>query len=571
MKQELKYLRLFEAFESIKLSKTLKFVNKESKNEFLSILKKIANSIDFPISKFSDEYFQYLPFKKALDLNFSYEDKPCDATSRQAFPEFAVEGAVCSGGMIDRKWGRSVRQTKCPICNGTGVKKKDTYDLKWIKFWFDKDGKYITVSGTDGKIRGQYSTSMMRTLSGPKALAGRRPEEEGEISRDIKDYDVVQNLTRDELKSLPTGSIFKCIIEGIETICVAWKSSNGKFYAIQNRHDGSSDDNSDEWRIYGSRSWVIGSSNEYSGTPQLLVPKGSKLEVGEDELDDKIDPYTWNAPLTYRYGNIELGRDSNVDKILSGAHFAIVLNFLDLGLSSFKKKEDINTERKERKSGTLALMDNEEIKRTNIQRYIDEISKKMIVSDDLKQLNTTIFKFLGGSYAGLYVLRGKNQSDFQYFMSYLYRGISSEDESDKKNSLEAATNSLRDTYERNLKFNSDVTAATRKMYLDMSTNGRQSYKPLLDKILEINTVIANKIKSFEIENIEDMEVISEKMSSIRNIYRNSDRFYWARKMYYVTEHFTNDRALRTLYEIYESDIPKVLNELNKFQRVIERL
>jgi len=458
MKQELKYLRLFEAFESIKLSKTLKFVNKESKNEFLTILKKIANSIDFPISKFSDEYFQYLPFKKALDLNFSYEDKPCDATSRQAFPEFAVEGAVCSGGMIDRKWGRSVRQTKCPICNGTGVKKKDTYDLKWIKFWFDKDGKYITVSGTDGKIRGQYSTSMMRTLSGPKA----------------------------------------------------------------------------------------------------------------DELDDKIDPYTWNAPLTYRYGNIELGRDSNVDKILSGAHFAIVLNFLDLGLSSFKKKEDINTERKERKSGTLALMDNEEIKRTNIQRYIDEISKKMIVSDDLKQLNTTIFKFLGGSYAGLYVLRGRNQSDFQYFMSYLYRGISSEDESDKKNNLEAATNSLRDTYERNLKFNSDVTAATRKMYLDMNTNGRQSYKPLLDKILEINTVIANKIKSFEIENIEDMEVISEKMNSIRNIYKNSDRFYWARKMYYVTENFTNDRALR-IYEIYESDIPKVLDQLNKFQRVIERL
>jgi len=68
-----------------------------------------------------------------------------------------------------------------------------------------------------------------------------------------------------------------------------------------------------------------------------------------------------------------------------------------------------------------------------------------------------------------------------------------------------------------------------------------------------------------------MEVIYEKMGSIRNIYRNSERFYWARKMYYVTENFTNDRALRTLYEIYESDIPKVLDQLNKFQRVIERL
>ena len=103
MKQELKYLRLFEAFESIKLSKTLKFVNNSSRESFLTVLKAIGNSIDFPISKFSDEYFEYLPFKKALDLNFSQEDTPCDATSKQAFPEFGIDGEVCDKGMIKRK------------------------------------------------------------------------------------------------------------------------------------------------------------------------------------------------------------------------------------------------------------------------------------------------------------------------------------------------------------------------------------------------------------------------------------------------------------------------------------
>ena len=112
-------------------------------------------------------------------------------------------------------------------------------------------------------------------------------------------------------------------------------------------------------------------------------------------------------------------------------------------------------------------MDNDEIKTANIQRYIDEISKKMTVSDDLKQLNKTIFKFLGSSYAGLYVLRGRNQSNFQYFISYLYRGIDSEDEYDKKNNLEAATNSLRQIYESNLKFNTEITTATNKMYLNI--------------------------------------------------------------------------------------------------------
>ena len=59
----LKYIKLFEAFESIKLTKTLGFINKGSNAIFISQLKTIASKLDFPISKYSDDYFQYLPFK----------------------------------------------------------------------------------------------------------------------------------------------------------------------------------------------------------------------------------------------------------------------------------------------------------------------------------------------------------------------------------------------------------------------------------------------------------------------------------------------------------------------------
>jgi hypothetical protein len=389
----------------------------------------------------------------------------------------------------------------------------------------------------------------------------------------LSDYDVVQDLTNDELKSLPTGSIVKLRINGTDTVCVTWRSSDGRFYAIQDRHAGSTDDYSSEWTKYGRYSWVIDVTSEYSGIPQLLVLKGIKIEKPQEDLDDKVDPYTWNAPLSMsRYGGVSLGRDSNMAKYLSNAHFAIVLNFLDLKDSEFQKKQDINKEREERKVGAMAFMDDEEIKRKNIQRYIDEISKKMAVSDDLKQLSSTISKFLGGPYSGLYVLRGRNASEFQNFVSYIYRGISSEDDRDKKNYIEAATNSLRDVYERNLKFNADVTDSTKQIYQHMKSNNREEYKPLLDKLMEVNKSIVNKIKSFEIENIEDMEALYEKINSIRNIYRNSERFQWSRKMYYVTEHYTNvDRSLGALYDINTSDIPKVLDQLNKLERVIERL
>jgi len=62
----MKYLKLFEAFESNILSKTLKYLSKSSKDSFLEEVKQICDEMDFPYSKLSDEYFEYLPFNNAL-------------------------------------------------------------------------------------------------------------------------------------------------------------------------------------------------------------------------------------------------------------------------------------------------------------------------------------------------------------------------------------------------------------------------------------------------------------------------------------------------------------------------
>ena len=62
----MKYLKLYEAFESNILSKTLKYLSKGSKESFLKEVKQICDEMDFPYSKLSDEYFEYLPFNNAL-------------------------------------------------------------------------------------------------------------------------------------------------------------------------------------------------------------------------------------------------------------------------------------------------------------------------------------------------------------------------------------------------------------------------------------------------------------------------------------------------------------------------
>lgn len=564
MKQELKYLRLFEAFESIKLTKTLSFLNNDGKSKFLSSLKSIANVIDFPISKLSDEYFQYLPFKKALELNFSYEDKPCDATSQQSFPDFAVAGAVCDKGMVDRKWGRSVRKAKCTICNGTGVKKRDTYDIKWIKFWFDKDGNFVKVTGTDGQVRAQRSYMTMQTLKvADQALAG------GDISRSLSDYDVVQDLTNSELLALPTGSIVKLKLNNTNTVCIVWKGRDGRMYAIQNSHSGSSDDNSNDWRQYGNSSWVVTGRTEYSGIPQLLAPKGVKVDKPtEEDEDDKIDPYTWNAPLELsRYGGVRLSNDSTMSSYLSNAHFAIVLNFLDLKNSGFTNIKDIKSQREESKEGALALMDDETVKQQNIGRYIDEISNRLSISSEISDLNKTISRFLGGYYSGLYILRGRNSGELQSFINYLYRFLTSD--LDKEYNYKEALNYYKHVIDNNIRFNSDVTNSIKEMRSELKKRDREELMPVLDGILDLIQTIGDKFKNMNIETLEDIEIILEKIKSIRSVYKDSDRMR-LRELYYVTEQFSNtSRALSYLLDI--DDAEKTLEKIQKFKKFVERL
>ena len=88
--KNLKHIQIFEAFESKILSKTLGYINTSDKGNFMDRIKRLCKTIDFPLSKMSDEYFEYLPFKSALSRAAMTGDEPCEATSNSEFPEFAV-------------------------------------------------------------------------------------------------------------------------------------------------------------------------------------------------------------------------------------------------------------------------------------------------------------------------------------------------------------------------------------------------------------------------------------------------------------------------------------------------
>ena len=62
----MKHLKLFEAFNSNILSKTLRYLSKDSRNNFLNEVKRICGELDFPLSELNDDYFEYLGFNNSL-------------------------------------------------------------------------------------------------------------------------------------------------------------------------------------------------------------------------------------------------------------------------------------------------------------------------------------------------------------------------------------------------------------------------------------------------------------------------------------------------------------------------
>ncbi len=551
----LKYIKLFEAFESIKLTKTLGFIDKSAKDNFISQLKSIANKMDFPLSKYTDDYFQYLPFKKALDLNQTIEDQPCDATSRAEFPQYAIEGETCQGGRLKRLWGARPRSVVCPACDGTGIKKKTKFDIKWIKFWFNRDGKYVAITGTDGRVRDQI---LDRSGFNLPDVSGIR-----ETSQDINDYKTVTEVrSPSEISKFPSGTFIKINIERTELIGRIWNDRSGS-YVIQNTNDGGDSNETNDWRMYGRYSWSVG-GGDYRGTPVILIPKG--VEFSKD--DEQVDPYTWNATIDLR--RFVLDSDRNMKIKLSDAHFAIVLDYLELKKSGFKTKQQISTERGEQKSGATAFISDEEVRKANISRYIETITKNISLSSDFSNMSSMVFRFFGFGNFGYYVLRGRHFSDFNSLLTYIYRFLKETDESDKKDYYDSIVSYIKRKSEVNTEFNINVDKVIKDFYSKSSPSDKKL--EMMKKIEELNRIIYNKFKSSKIECLEDLEVFYQKIESIRNIWKNSDRFDKSKKIYYAIEQLSDDyRFSRYMNDVNDRDVDSILEELDRFIKVIERI
>ena len=463
-KNKMRYLKLYETFRSEILGKTLAFVSPDTKNFFIEKIEAVCESIDFPMSELSDDLFQRMTFNKALDL-------------------FVDE---------NHQVGK----------------------IKWIKFWFDKEGKYITTTGVDGSV------------------------EKRDKSVKIDDYEVIKGLDivaiRNELK---TGDKVYIKLDYadpvIATVFRYTRRSDGRerIYMIQNQHQGSEPDETSEWQVYGRYSWIIERPDDFLDVPKLVKPK-----YVQEKYDDK-NLYSYNFVVS-TWGRLSLrkGETSETEKYLKTASFAIVLDFDALQSSTYKTKSSIEKERSDSKKDALAFMTDHEIKSKNLQRYFTEIAKNIKFSEDLSNMKSLMMKVLGGNKLFLYVFRNE-----VYALNTLIREIYSLIKLSKMNqddytidliktTIDGIERTVKETYERTQKTNTekDKLIFNLKKYLEKQ---RSSSKDKVEIILEILNnfeklveEFSNTFRKLEIKNLDDAELIYYKLLSVMRLANESQRF-----------------------------------------------
>jgi hypothetical protein len=560
--KDLKYIKLFEAFESTKLSKTMGFISRESRAAFLSKLKDITGRLDYPLSNLSDDLFEYLPFKSALKKTVSLTSSEPEQCNH---PSDSIPCEICQGGRVKRVWGNGTRTVTCKYCNGSGFKpaKRVEPELDYIKFWFDKDGKYILTTGTDGQVRKQNKKLAGTTFKGSK------------FSRNLADYNQLNTLSVREVQDLQTGTIIRVKFAeyGEYVIGMVWRGvENDNCYIIQDDRSGGSDPDTREWQNYGESSWSINSGNDMSGEAYLLELKDKPNTPVI--VEPKEDPYSLNGVLNTRYLTIDNNRD--MEERLKGAHFAIILDFKKLKSSKFETIPTTKRNRKERIKGTLALQKPEDIKKANIQRYIQALADKFNTENGLSELTKVMPRALGWNNSITFVLRGINLEEINRVIGDIYSLMKNPRE--RVYETRIRTN-LKEMYEKTGIYNQQINKNIQDIYKladkkDIKTFEQDPFEKkmlVFTKYLELGEILNKKISSMPSETIGDLEIIYQKILSLKNVYRN-DRFNDLRRMRYVIEYLSHESGSRHVFsEIVDlTSCDAILVELEEFKKIIER-
>lgn len=538
--KQLKYLMLFEAFDSIQLNKTMKFVKKDQKPRLLSALTSIAKSIDAPLSSLNDDNFQYLPYKKAIALNSSTEKVDCDA---------------CGGeGKITKAWGTGTRRSKCASCDGTG-KVDPKPNPKYFKFWLNSEGDFIGTTLTDGIYHENKSDEASYVKK--------------DITEDLKSLSTVAelkqkyNIVNGETTFLIQNAKSRRYASSVTSLGKGFIDVNGRFFIINSRIDYEQPAGR-KWKEYGRYAASLGFLQwDYNADAKIYLMQ---------EKTEK-ESILWNLPVSFSEGKWSKS-SSDTKGFLKDAQFAIVFDFESFSQNrSFMPVSITKGDRSDARKGATALLSDDDIKTANIERYAKSLSD-IDLSEGLTRLVNKIPKIFGGDLALYYIYNKKNFSWFKNVMALVYRFMESSTDEERKAINEELSSRVKSCFDNSESANKRISGRVAHARENLSSD--ENFAKLFAKLDEMSKKINQKLLKRKIETIEDMEIMLIMAQGINTIIESSDRFRLTYEIKNFLSYIENTgwrgpTAYDYLRTMDISDFPAALREIDMIIKIIEKM
>jgi hypothetical protein len=408
--KHVKAYKTFEATKSKLLGKTLRNVTKSTRSEIIKFIKSICNEIGMPISELSDKYFKYERKSRRILSLGANEHKMCDVCNG--------DGYISTSSLVKKS---VVTQSKqCDKCKGVGVEYNQDKNL--YKFWLNEEGEFQSITLTDGKYYGNTkSENFWQTQKIDFPVDAYQLETPELQSKFLEDNGIIPGKTR---LTMSYGKSWNPQQE----IGVFWKDNNGYYHFINNGIG--------ETKSRGTGVNIPGTKWKELGTHHISL---EMIDNHENSYKIRLCKILSNVPTEDPYGynmKVRIGYRDNISKDYKGidesyikdADYVILFDFdkykTDVEAGEFKPTEDTKKERQASKKDAAALLSNEQIKKTNLERYRQKISD-INLKDGIGKLINKTPHLLGGKNFLFFSMKDSFRYSFSRLLDELYRYIDS--------------------------------------------------------------------------------------------------------------------------------------------------
>ena len=509
----MKYIKLFEAFESNTISKVMKFINsKIGKNEFRGSLLNVLRNYDIPIDKIKDSDVDYLNRAKALNVK-----------------------------------------------NDSKVKNK--FGVYCLKFWFSIDEGYIgyTAVGNDTFNYENWKNRHKRSSGNKRFDKNSIDYINDELNITTGEISVAKV---DDYSNFKTGDkVIGIFGEYYETdrlsLATIWVDGYNQIFAIQDVSSGGSPDRETQevngvmstWRDFGRYSWNLGSLNSPADDHcylHIYKESDKPLHYNDGEIleDDKekTNVLDFNLPVSRDglIGNWSNSRSISSPEEIDKADFGVIFyldNMLDPDKSEFyETPTDIKKQRSEDREGATKLLSDSQIKDTNIARYMSKLISKMGIEKDvtdLKDLQKVVLKTLCGEFAFIALYSNRPRlNNITNFSNHIKDLILAKSDEDKEYYIERAIESFKSINSESVGYYKKYTDSKKEIIKN------DYHIDIFNKIYEIGNYIYEYFHNIEINTLEDLKMVTFKMTSIIQLHNDRD-------------FKVNDRILNMMSEFYD--------------------